>query len=558
MRDAVELLADEKGIAIQPLGEESTASPLDLARRTGLHGKALSRKLAELLGIPFLTSTDGFLPSAEFVDTIPIAFARHHGIIGFEGKNGGLTIALSDVSSWEVLDVLVRLFPRPLSPVVASPALVHSAINGAYEQREGQAGALIEKLDDHVVLEASPPLAEREDLLDVARRAPVIQLVNLLLFEAVKLSASDIHIQPYEGRVMVRMRMDGVLYDLFELPQGVQEELVSRVKVMGRMNIAEKRLAQDGRATVQLGERIIDLRIASLPTSFGERVVIRLLDKSARLYTLEELGMATETMVEFRDLIQLEHGIILVTGPTGSGKTTTLYAALQEINKKERNMLTLEDPIEYQLEGISQTQVNEKKGMTFAGGLRSVLRQDPDIIMVGEIRDKDTAAMAIQSALTGHLVFSTVHTNDAASTVTRLLDLGVEPYLVASSVVGVLAQRLVRRVCKNCAEPITPSPRDLQTLGLDPNKIDAARYVRGPGCDPCRRTGFRGRIGLFEWLKVTESIRRLISARATASEIKQDAVRNGMKTLRDDGISKILSGITTPDEVLRVTMREES
>src|SRR5258706_4051078 len=309
----------------------------------------------------------------------------------------------------------------------------------------GQAQDFIEKLDRAEVLDEVANIASREDLLDNASRAPVIKLVNLILFEAVKSNASDVHVQPYEDRLMVRTRIDGVLYDAFSLPKNIQEEVISRVKVMGRMNIAEKRLSQDGRATVQVGERNIDLRIASLPTSYGERIVIRLLDKSTRLYSLPEIGMDERTLGRFGQLINVEHGLILVTGPTGSGKSTTLYSVLRQLNSKEKNILTLEDPIEYQLDGISQTQVSDKKGMTFASGLRSVLRQDPDIIMVGEIRDLDTATMAIQSSLTGHLVFSTLHTNDAASAVTRLLDLGIEPYLVASSVVGVLAQRLVRR-----------------------------------------------------------------------------------------------------------------
>jgi general secretion pathway protein E len=395
----------------------------------------------------------------------------------------------------------------------------------------------------------------REDLLDNASRAPVIKLVNLMLFEAAKSSASDVHIQPYEERLMVRTRVDGVLYDAFALPKHVQEEVVSRVKVMGRMNIAEKRLAQDGRATVQIGDRVVDLRIASLPTSYGERVVIRLLDKSARLYELAEIGMDALTLRRFQELVSVEHGLVLVTGPTGSGKSTTLYAALKRINSKEKNVLTLEDPIEYQLEGISQTQVSDKKGMTFASGLRSVLRQDPDVIMVGEIRDRETATMAIQSSLTGHLVFSTLHTNDAASAVTRLLDLGIEPYLVASSVVGVMAQRLVRRICEQCAAPFTPDEAELAWLGVS---AEAARGMRkGRGCAACRGTGYRGRVGTFELLTMDERVRKLIQARATAAEIKDAGVAAGMRTLRDDGVAKVLAGVTTTSEVERVTMRPE-
>jgi general secretion pathway protein E len=437
---------------------------------------------------------------------------------------------------------------------------VHAAINEAYQQRGGQAQAVIDTLqpaDREQVLKELAEQAGREDLLDVSGRAPVIKLVNLILFEAVQALASDVHVQPYEQELVVRLRVDGVLYDSFRLPKELQEEIVSRLKVMGRMNIAEKRLAQDGRATVQVGDRIIDLRIASLPTSHGERVVIRLLDKSARLYRLSELGMPQPTLQRFAKLINLEHGLLLVTGPTGSGKTTTLYAALKELDAAAHNILTLEDPIEYQLEGISQTQVSEKKGMTFASGLRSVLRQDPDVIMVGEIRDKETATMAIQSALTGHLVFSTLHTNDAASAVTRLLDLGIEPYLVASCLVGVLAQRLVRRVCGHCATEAQPSEEALAWLGVSGRAATPAMR-QGRGCPSCRGSGYRGRIGIFELLVVDEPVRRHIQARSPASVIRGAAVEHGsMRTLREDGVEKVLAGISTVDEVERVTMREQ-
>jgi general secretion pathway protein E len=398
-------------------------------------------------------------------------------------------------------------------------------------------------------------LEGREDLLNVSDRAPVIKLVNLILFEAVQQEASDIHVQPYEDRLIVRLRIDGVLFDAFTLPMGVQDEVVSRIKVMARMNIAEKRLPQDGRATVQVGDRVIDLRVSSVPASHGERVVIRLLDKSARLYSLSELGMNEATCRRFVQLIGIEHGLILVTGPTGSGKTTTLYAALGQINSTQHNIITLEDPIEYQLDGISQIQISEKKGMTFAGGLRSVLRQDPDVIMVGEIRDHETAVMAIQAALTGHLVFSTLHTNDAASAVTRLLDLGIEPYLVGSSLAGVLAQRLVRRVCQQCAEPYLPLGIELATLRSAPTAEEKSRFRKSAGCPACRGTGYHGRVGCFELLSVDENVRRLVQAHALASEINDAARCAGMHSLRDDGLVKVAAGQTTLEEVIRVSMR---
>jgi general secretion pathway protein E len=514
------------------------------------------RQRAVELGIDQLTDLSQHAASALFMEKVPIGFARRHCVFGLAAEGSHVPVAMAHIANLELLQVLSRYLGKPVRPVLASGEQILGAINAAYQQRTGQAQSFIEHLDRQDVLAELEQLGQREDLLDVSSRAPVIKLVNLMLFEAVQSRASDVHVQPYEERLIVRLRIDGVLYDAFELPKHLQEEVISRVKIMGRMNIAEKRLAQDGRATVQVGDRVIDLRIASLPTSFGERVVIRLLDKSVRLYSLEEVGMDTLTMQAFRQLIFIEHGILLVTGPTGSGKTTTLYAALQEINSTERNILTLEDPIEYQLEGISQTQVSDRKGMTFASGLRNVLRQDPDIIMVGEIRDHETAVMAIQSALTGHLVFSTLHTNDAASAITRLLDLGIEPYLIASSVVGVLAQRLVRRICPQCSRPASPDMAELRRLGLDGQR-DIGRIRSGDGCNGCRRTGYSGRVGIFELLVVDEAVRRQIAACATASQIKAAALEGGMKTLKDDGVTKVLGGITTIEEVLRVTMRAE-
>jgi len=329
--------------------------------------------------------------------------------------------------------------------------------------------------------------------------------------------------------------LDGVLEDIRKLPRSIQEEVISRLKVAGKMDIAERRLPQDGRATVRVGTRTIDLRLASMPTNYGERIVVRLLDKSARLYRLQELGMDEFSLEQFRRLIRVEHGLVLVTGPTGSGKSTTLYGALQELDTRQRNAVTLEDPIEYQLDGISQTQINTKKGMTFASGLRSVLRQDPDIIMVGEIRDQETAMMAVQAALTGHLVFSTLHTNDAASAITRMLDLGIEPYLVASSVLGVLAQRLVRRICEQCHG-------------------DSGSVAR---CRHCRGTGYRGREGIYELLVIRDPIRKQIQNHAHAAEIRDTGVQDGMRLLRESGQLKVEQGLTTQEEVERVTMRSE-
>ena len=429
-------------------------------------------------------------------------------------------------------------------------------INYAYQQIAAEAQEFVETIDGSSKnIDDLNQLVLREDLLDSSNRAPIIKLVNMLLFEAVKQMASDVHIQPSETRLTARMRIDGVLSDTCEIPKALQDEVISRIKVLGQMNIAEKRLPQDGRATVEVGDRLVDLRIASLPTNYGERAVIRLLDKGTRSYTLKELGMPHDSLTCWQELVRLEHGLILVTGPTGSGKSTTLYATFQEINSVDLNVLTLEDPIEYQLEGISQTQINEKKGMTFAAGVRNVLRQDPDVIMVGEVRDQETAVMTIQSALTGHLVFSTLHTNDAASAITRMLDLGIEPYLIGSSLVAVLAQRLVRKICDKCKVSYDASSTEKEKMNLP---IDQpATLFKGKGCEVCRGTGYHGRVGIFELMVVDDAVREQIQQRNSASMIRDVAMQGGMRLLREDGLHKIMNGMTTVSEVVRTSMRTE-
>jgi general secretion pathway protein E len=544
------------GVALAATLENSVAPDAD----------AIAKVTAERFGVPYLDSLADELPSAEFVERVPIAFARKNLVLGLTSRGERHPVVLGSIAAWKQLDVITRYLGFSFEPCFAPRQQVLAAINVAYQQQDGKTQKLIDTFDGNRLLQEIQNLPAREDLLDSSDRAPVIKLVNMLMADAVTGLASDIHIQPYEERLIIRMRIDGVLFDTAEIPKHLQEEVISRIKVIGRMNIAEKRLPQDGRATVHVGDRLIDLRIASMPTSHGERVVVRLLDKSARLYTLNELGMDGDSFAQFRELIHLEHGMMLVTGPTGSGKSTTLYAALREINTTDRNVLTLEDPIEYQLDGISQTQINTKKGMTFAAGLRSVLRQDPDIIMVGEIRDEETAVMAIQSALTGHLVFSTLHTNDAASAVTRLLDLGIEPYLVASSVAAVLAQRLVRSNCGQCVRSYEPTADELLRLGLQGMsrsseddrslaRLENATFKQGTGCETCRHTGYRGRLGIFELLVVNDTVRSQVQDRANATQIRDSALANGMRLLREDGIAKACAGKTTLDEVLRVTVR---
>ena len=532
------------------------SSPRSWAEASGVSEEDQLRALAESLSVSFVDDIRHLSPSETYLRHFEIAFSRQHRLLGIAGENESLQVAICDWNGWSRLDVISRVLGQPVEPLLTTEKAVRVAINAAYQERTGQAQELIDSLDKQAVLTELKALEGREDLLDTAGRAPVIKLVNLILFEAVKAGASDIHVQPYEDRVIARQRIDGVLFDSFDIPKALQEEVLTRIKVLGCMDIAEKRLPQDGRATVQVGDRLIDLRIASLPTSHNERIVIRLLDKSARLYTLGELGMRSQTLETFRNLICLDHGLILVTGPTGSGKSTTLYAALQEIDTKNQNVLTLEDPIEYQLDEVSQTQINEKKGMTFASGLRSVLRQDPDIIMVGEIRDHETAVMAIQASLTGHLVFSTLHTNDASSAVTRLLDLGIEPYLVSSSLVASLAQRLVRRICPACKTPLQEQAATSQLQRLRPDSENASIF-EGSGCGECRGTGYRGRLGLFEMLVMDNRCREIVQARGNASQIRDAALAAGMTLLRDDGLSRALAGQTTVSEILRVARSEE-
>lgn len=505
----------------------------------------------------------GLTPSQAFVKAMPIAFARQHQIMGFDAPDGGLRLAMVDASDIDLIETVARCLNCDPQPLGVSEEELSAAINRGYESSIPGGGvkavvASIDPSERESVLAELKSLTASDDLLDSGGRSPVIRLVNLMLAEALQSRASDVHVQPYEHKLVGRMRIDGVLYDSFDLPKAVQEEVISRVKVMARMDIAEKRLPQDGRVAVRVGDRAVDLRVSTLPTSFGERVVIRLLDKSRGLMTLDELGMSEARQTAYRRLVNSDHGIALVTGPTGSGKTTTLYAALAEADSTQRNVLTIEDPIEYQLAGVSQTQVNVKKGMTFAGGLRSILRQDPDVIMVGEIRDRETAEIAIQAALTGHLVLSTLHTNDAASAVTRLVDLGIEPFLVASSVKGVLAQRLLRRNCPHCLVAATMSAADragLQAMGVNPDTLDTVALRRGEGCEVCRMTGYYGRTAIQELLPVTAPIVKLIQERGDANSVKRTAVDGGMITLHEDAMDQLRSGLTTVQEIVRVAAR---
>jgi len=549
-----------------------SAETLDKARERLRDGKTLgevlqemgaidsrswARALAEHFGLPFserLPETDELL---DLINQLPINFAKRCQLlpIGREGET--VVVATADPANLGPIDDVRLLFRKPIRVCVAPATVIVDAINRVYDMASGSASELMDDLDQERLDLAATDLEEPRDLLESDDEAPIIRLVNSLLFQAAKDRASDIHIEPFERSLTVRFRIDGILYDIITPPKRFQPVIISRVKIMAGLNIAEKRLPQDGRIRIRLAGKDIDIRVSSVPTAYGERVVMRLLDKSSTVLHMEELGLLGPKLDVVHKLIRQSHGIILVTGPTGSGKTTTLYAALSKINTTDKNIITIEDPIEYQLHGVGQIQVNPKIELTFASGLRSILRQDPDVIMVGEIRDLETAEIAIQAALTGHLVFSTLHTNDSFGAMTRLLDMGIEPFLVSSSVSAVMAQRLVRRVCANCRDAYQPSREEMEEIGITPQRLSNHTVYRpGPGCPQCKRTGYRGRTGIHELLVVDDEIRTLVMKHADAASIRRAATARGMATLREDGADKVLDGQTTVEEVLRVTQED--
>ncbi|MDZ4772238.1 MAG: ATPase, T2SS/T4P/T4SS family [Planctomycetota bacterium] len=512
---------------------------------------------AKHLGFEFRKSLEGTQVPNTFVSKVPVHFARNYNLVALEASSDGVfKVATCTPMQPHPMDDLSAMLGAEIDPVLAPRIEITTLLGRAYRHKaDGVDEALADVNEDGNIAGLADQIDEGEDVLDVANKAPIIKLVNTILFQALKLRASDVHFQSYPDRMQVRFRIDGILYDMDPIPRKAQEAIVSRVKVMGKMDIAERRLPQDGRATIKIGDGEVDVRISSIPTTNGERIVMRLLDKTAKVYSLEQIGLAPKNLAMIREYLNYSHGIILVTGPTGSGKTTTLYAGMSEVDTTQKNVLTIEDPVEYSLAGISQVQVNVKKGLTFAHGLRSFLRQDPDVMMVGEIRDLETAEVAIRAALTGHLVFSTVHTNDAPSTIQRMVDQGVEPYLVSSSLVLVIAQRLVRTICKHCHfyGPITDEwAAKLRKVGLDPAQM-GGRVASGKGCDECFNSGYAGRTAIYEFMPIDEALRTQIMNNATAAQMKRGAVERGMITLREDGRVKILAGQTTPDEVLRVT-----
>jgi general secretion pathway protein E len=505
--------------------------------------------MAARLGIgclPVIAVTD---VDTDLIAKVPLGFARTNIILPMRDDGSSVRVAIGSAAALLVLDELRLLFGKPIVAVLVPAGDLTDAINHAYAGVSGTAREVLQELEAEDLSTIATEFTDTKDLLDLTDEAPVIRLLNSVLSEAAKERVSDIHIEPYERDLMIRFRIDGLLYEKLSPPKIIQEALVSRVKIMAGLNIAEKRLPQDGRLRVIVAGRDVDIRVSIIPTSFGERVVLRLLDKKKGILSLADIGLGDTGVQTMERMLTRTSGIILVTGPTGSGKSTTLYAALNRLNSSEKNIITIEDPIEYQIRGIGQIQVNPKIDLTFATGLRSILRQDPDVIMVGEIRDAETAEIAIQASLTGHLVLSTLHTNDAASAVTRLVDMGIEPFMIASSLSAVVAQRLVRVICPHCREEYRPAER-FSGMTLP------ERLYRGKGCDACFGLGTLGRTAIYEIMSVDQELCSMIIRRAHAGEIKEYAVSRGMKTLRDDGLARAAAGITTIEEVVRVTQED--
>ncbi len=501
--------------------------------------------LCKELGLDFIRDIPVSDIAVDLIRDIPINYAKQHNVLPYKEEADQLTVLTSNPVNLKALDDMKVLFGKRVRPLITTSSRVQDAINKVYEKSTAALSGLDEideedyDLDDPIV-----------DLLEAGEDdAPVIKMVNSLLFRAVKEKASDIHIEPYEKDMVVRFRTDGVLFDVFKPPKKLQNAITSRIKVMGNLNIAEKRLPQDGRIPLKVGGKDIDIRLSTVPTAFGERLVMRIQDRSTIVLELSQLGFSKENLVVLDDLLSRSYGIFLVTGPTGSGKSTTLYGALSKLNQPDVNILTVEDPVEQRIHGIGQVQTNAKIGLTFAAGLRSFLRQDPDIIMVGEIRDLETAELAIQASLTGHLVLSTLHTNDSAGAFPRLIDFGVEPFLIATSIMGVVAQRLVRILCPHCKAPHEATDFELQLLGITREQANNSHICKAMGCSQCGQKGYSGRTTISEVLVVTDDIRSLVMQRKDGNSIKKQAVANGMKTFRDHGIQKVLAGITTIEEL---------
>ena len=504
-------------------------------------------------------STDGSLDTKWVnvgVKMPPYSFAKKHGILIQENADQQTELVYQKKTTLQALFEVRRLVDKPLRWVAVNETEFDRLLQVVYEQKSGHAQLMAEELQDTMDLSyMAQNLPTPEDLLESADEAPIIRLINALLTEAIKENASDIHIESYEKRMVVRFRVDGTLREILEPQREFAPMVISRLKVMAKLDIAEKRLPQDGRISLNIGGRTVDVRVSTLPSGHGERVVLRLLDKQANQLNLKQIGMADQELESIQDMISKPHGIILVTGPTGSGKTTSLYAIVNQLNERTRNILTVEDPIEFYLDGIGQTQVNSKVEMTFAKGLRAILRQDPDVVMVGEIRDKETAEIAVQASLTGHLVLSTLHTNSAVGAITRLRDMGIEPFLLSSSLVGVIAQRLVRKLCTLCKEAVTVPLHDLEKLGYKATAQQTVTLYRAKGCVHCAQRGYKGRAGIFEIISIDAAMRNLIHDCAGDQHLEKQA-RQFSRSIQESALEKVLKGETSLDEALRITQKD--
>jgi type IV pilus assembly protein PilB len=548
-----------------------TRSQLEHARNEQQNGESVSetlirqgvvtaedqmRALAAHAAMEFVDLNHLAIPE-DVIQQVPREHAKRFKIVPIAASETGLMIAIGEPLNFDTFDAVGHILQREIEWVCSTPEQIHTAYRKYYGTADEAADELAGQFGHDILIGDHGDAAgsAEGDTAD----APIIKMVTMMLVEAYNMRASDIHLEPLEKRFRVRFRIDGMLVEMTNPPKKLQSAIISRLKIMtGSMSIAEKRLPQDGRIQVKMGKRQIDLRVSTIPTSHGESVVMRILDKSSLSLGLPQLGFLSDDQEIFERLITLPDGILLVTGPTGSGKTTTLYACLNYINKPDKKLITVEDPVEYQMGGINQVQVNSEIGMTFPAALRSILRQAPNIIMIGEIRDAETANIAINASLTGHLVFSTLHTNDAPSAVARLVDIGVQPFLVSSAVRAIVAQRLVRKICQNCKHPYEPNEGEMDSLGLDQSQLSEATVMKGVGCDKCKHMGYKGRAGLFEIFLIDDEVRHMVNQRSSTVDLRKRAREMGMRTLREDGIRKVLSGMTTADEVISVTMGDSA
>ena len=552
-------LANEEALQKALLAQKQKGSSLKdaLVDSGAINDVELLKAISKAWGIEFMHMLGDLEVDPAILDKLPVTFLRRYNMVPFKWQGDTLIVAVNDPMDQDPFyDIGKEMSAKDIKRILATKQEIHSAINRLNDMKNESAQDIVEDIREEEEEDLLTDIENIQDISVMESDAPIIKLVNRLMMQAFRERASDIHVEPYQSEVRIRFRVDGILHDVLSLPKRIQSAVISRIKVMANLNIAEKRLPQDGRIGIKLGDHSVDLRVSTVPTANGERVVMRILDKSSVLYGLEELGFYPDDMKIVNMLLKQEHGIVLVTGPTGSGKTTSLYSMLSKINSPDKNILTIEDPIEYQLKGIGQIPVNTKVGVTFASGLRSIVRQDPDIILVGEIRDLETAEIAIQAALTGHLVFSTLHTNDSATAVTRLIDMGIEPFLVTSSVNAIVAQRLCRKICADCRQPFYPENESLFEIGLVRERLLADGHLyRGAGCMECLNTGYKGRIGIYEILVMSDSMKATVLKTSDSNDIKRQAIEEGLHTLREDGARKVSDGVTTIEEVIRVTQQ---